>query len=196
MAQAKLATYRVEVQQTISGQTHTNRMYVKSDGTVIGGKIQLQDRAAANQDWDTVARQFSKTVSRLTNNTASLSNVVLKQKVGLLWVPLDFATPVNDFQADATQVATEVTLVLRDTAFNKVKVVCLDTILAPPVHYASPPGAGNAQTFSKNFLDIAASVNNPWAFMVSLSNHYLHLSAFVGMTITLNRRVRRRRGLT
>jgi len=196
MAQAKVATWRITGSYNVSGLLHKARMFVKSDGSISSGVNQIQDRTGTSLDWSLAAHQWSKTWTRILNNATTLPDLVLEQKVGLIWVPVQFTSPSNELQADATLPTTQVTLTLRATNNDKLKVVVLDTTQAAPQHFAGRPSASsNIQVFTDHFLS-GGNAADPYMVMVSESNHYLNTAPFVGLTITLNRRVRRARGLT
>lgn len=197
MAQPFNATYRITVPYTVTGVPHKLRFYVKSTGAVSGGNILIVNRTAGTDVWQDIIQAFyDEVLSWAYSFTETAMGTALLEKFdGLLWLPQQAYTGVLTTHGVAAPVyASQNTLVLRDTSFDQIKIVYLEASAPIPYHSASAPGSGIPQSLSAAFLS-AVSVNSMYNYVVSRSNDYIAASGgFVGLTGTLNRKVRRRRG--
>lgn len=198
MAQPFTATWRITWPYLVAGVAHKLRQYVNSDGSVVAGVIQIFDRNLTPFNWTAAAQQM---VDQLSNNmldqSTSYGAALLENRTGSLWNLMATATVSPSGSLAGVKSATQYTIVLRDSLFNKMKVILLDAAWPAPAHYTVPTGGADAHERSFMAALAAAGSNIPFDFIVSRSGHYVAASGgFVGSTIALNRKVRRRRGLT
>jgi len=194
MSQALVATHRITQPYTVSGVQHKIRYYVKRDLGVVTPPYFIINRAATSMNWTLVAEQFAFRMGYMSQ--ASWGPAVLEELSGTLWLPLDVYQPTGQSAGGSVQVATQTTMVLRDTAFKNFHVVFMEQTQAAPYHNIAPFALGTSQgNMQHGWLSDGADIHDPYQFQVSRGNRYLATSPFIGYTIALNRKVRRRRGL-
>jgi hypothetical protein len=78
----------------------------------------------------------------------------------------------------------------------KLKVVTLEPSQTAPQHGVSPTGGdASMDNWISAFLSSGTTTNHAYRWVVSHRDLYLNTSPFVGYTVSLNRKIRRRRGL-
>lgn len=192
------ALWRITWPYLIGGVSHKVRLYVKSIGTVVGGVIQLTDRNLTDFDWTDAADDFVTMLSaNMLDQSTSYGTVLLEQRSGALWNLMDTHTPSPSGSLTPYHPGSQYTIVLRDTSFGKVKVVLLETVWPAPNHFVTPTGGTDSHEDAFMGVLSGTGTHYPYMWIISRGGHFLAVSgAFVGGTITLNRKVRRRRGLT
>lgn len=196
MPQALLATYRLRTEYTIGGLTHKTVQYVKG---VSGspGSIILTDRTSATHTLQQAADAWAQNLDAILDNTLTSVNVFLDQLVAGIWQLVDTVTvSLAGSSGTAYKPATQLTYVFRDSSFFKMKVVLIEASQSAPAHWTSPTGGGSSNnTLVKEYTSGHVSTHAVWLWGVSRGNRYLADSPFVGGTCTLNRKIRRARGL-
>lgn len=200
MTTALSATGRITIPITVIGFTHKLRVYCRNP-TVAGATFNINSRATDSNDtdWEAAAHDLQQTVSYLYQAGTTYGDAILEHYSGGVWSVLATKTEsITDHGSGTNSIGNQITMVLRDLLFHKVKVVILEGFSATLFHYSSYPsiGAGAVQNFVKEFTSNKTLTNAPYNWMVGRGNQYLNTSPFVGLTGTSNRRVRRRRGLT
>lgn len=197
---AIVATGRISIAWTTNGQVHKTRAYVRQ-ATAIGGTWNINSRTTDANDtpWKTAAEGLFQSLSYAMSNESTAQEAVLELRSGTIWTPTDVYAPFVTFNGSGASAlsSTQTTLFLKDALFNKLKVIVLEGNEAAPQHWNTWSGGDAAlDNFAKQFLSNYTVTVAPYLWMVSKYNQYLASSAFVGLTVSLNRKVRRRRGLT
>lgn len=198
MPQPFTATKRIHWQYTIGGLTHDAHLFCKGVGGSAGSHT-LTYRDASVVAVQIAVNNLATTWSQLMPTGFAFSDFKLESLVGVSWTLLDAYTPTfTDGSAGSSAVASQVTMVLRDTNPFPIKVVLLEGNVAPPQHYVNEPSVpiGAQRNFVDLFTHFGVNANRPFEWVVSRAENYIAASGeFVGITTTLNRRVRRDRGL-
>ena len=197
MSQPLVATGRLKVQITVNSLIHTLHAYVRNIQTA-GSSFNINSRATDSNDldWKDAAEGWFESLTYAAPAGITASDITLEQLVSLVWTPLATFTPTVSNESGTALPAGQITLVLRDKLFKKVKVLFLEGNQGAPQHWNSPTG-GNAamQNFTKQWLSTFTVTHAPYNWQVGRSNQFLAASPFVGYTVALNRKLRRRRGL-
>lgn len=189
---------RIVVPYTVDGLTHKVRFYARNP-QAVGGSFNVNSRALDNNDivWTAALARVTLAMSNIMPSGAVWGSAFLEKFDGSVWNALAFSTPTDAMTGSGYQKATQLTMVLRDTAGKKLKVVWLEMTKVAPVHFTSPTGGDvDMDALIAPFVAGGGNASDPYNWQVSHRNLYVNTSPFVGMTITLNRKVRRRRGLT
>lgn len=199
MSQPLLATGRIVMPLTTSGLTHAYHAYVRN--IQVGGstyKVNTRTTDSNDLNWETAAQAFFSATSYLSATDQGVSGLILLQQlVSGVWQTISTYTPSGGFNGGGSvQPASQYTLWLRDSAYKPMKVVMLDTNQTPPQHFTIITGGDAASdNFVKQWLSTYTVTSAPYIWQVSRGDRYINTSAFVGSTVTLNRKVRRARGL-
>ncbi len=191
---------RITLTYTIDGLIHKARAYCKQPAPV-GATYNITNRSGtpAIINWTAAADDFATSIANLLATGATPSPAMLEQFDGLIWQPLAFHAIAWTPAGSSSQVASQSTTVIRDVSNKKLKVVVLEGHQVPPTHFTSTTqGTGGYQNFLKEWLNGSFTLTNA-PYLWATSHRELFISpagAFVGSTVTLNRRIRRRRGLT
>jgi hypothetical protein len=196
MAQPLVATSRITIPYTVDGQPHKARAYCSQSGVVVGGFIQIDSRITPSAiGWNDATMQWQSRLQQILPNTTVFGAALLEERSGVVWNPLDVLA-LTGTGTNSTKPASQITTVLRDAAFFKVKAVLLDTNQQPTNHYGSPvTGVTDLDTY---LVGYSASIipEDPFYWQKSRGDRFLISSPFVGLTTDFNDRVRRARGLT
>lgn len=202
MATPLAATGRITIPYTIAGFVHKFRIFVRGLAPV-GGSFNHNSRALDENDqvWTDSADALATTLSYVTGAALCFGDAVLEQQSGGIWTALATHTPSYvDHTPGAGTLGKQITLVLRDITLKKVKFVVLDAPGPELYHSASQTAIAATEAywgnFVKQFMSIFSVTHAPYNWAVGRGNQYLNTSPLVGFTLTSNRRLRRRRGLT
>lgn len=198
MAEPLVAEGRIVFAYTVDGLTHEIRAYVRNPQE-SGGTWFINSRTLDENDldWEDAADGLFASASYPIGDDVTFPDMELQIRDGVVWNLVATHTGASSNTSGAHKPGAQCTLVLRDTAFKKVKVVVEEPNTASPYHFLSVAAAtGILDDFSKQYTPSATVTNAPYHWQVSRGNRYLNTSSFVGLTGSLNRRVRRRRGLT
>lgn len=194
------ATGRITVPVTYANLQHKIRVYARNP-QAVGGSFNINTRAtdANDLDWTDAVDALIEAVSYMYANTATFGDASLEHRDGSIWTLLANYTPAGTTHfTGANNEGWQITSVLRDITLKKVKLVMLEGNAGALLHVGSYSGfgAGTYLNFIKEFTINKTLTNAPYNWMVSRGNQYLNTASFVGLTVTPNKRVRRRRGLT
>ncbi len=192
------ATGRLTAQYVISGKTHKWHAYCRNI-QAVGGSFNINSRTLDANDlvWTAVADRLGAVLNNMLPVGATYASFLLEKFISPVWVVQDVRTVTCTPSSTVAALATQNTIVFRDTQLHKVKVVLLETIEVAPQHFVTPTGGDSAfDSFIGFFLSTASVPEDPYNWMVGRSNQYLNTQPFVGATVTLNRKMRRVRGLT
>lgn len=190
------ATGRITWNYTVNGQAHKARVFTKAP-SLVGGAYYLDSRTTpASLIWEDCADKLTDAMTEIMGTGYTAGQAVLEHRVGSLWSTLAVHSIPTVTRSANAQPATETTLVLRDTAFHLVKVILLEGLETPPQHSVDPAGGdATMDLLIGAFLPTAPNAEDPYNWQVGRSNLFLNTTPFVAFTVTLNRKIRRRRGL-
>ncbi len=198
MSQPLIATGRLLWTYTYSGITHKLIAYVRNV-QAVGGSWNINSRTTDANDllWTLAAEALEQSVSYLLANSVAGGDVLLQTLAAGVWNTLATYSPVTSHAVGTTVPVAQSTMVLRDTNFKKVKVVVMEPNQAAPQHWVSPLGGdANMDNFTKQWMSTFTVSNAPYNWQVGRGNQYLSTSPFIGITVTLNKKLRRARGYT
>lgn len=197
MSQTLISTARMQLSYTIAGLQHKLNLYVKN-ATPSGGTYDIDVRPSVGGviTFDHAADGIADVLEELMPSGATLDSVALQLLTGSIWNSVYFANPSMTPSANTYVKAQQVTLVLRDTSFFKVKVITLEQTFPLPVHYSSYAAlGGDTLNYVKEFTGNNTVTYPPFNWVVSRGERFLADGPFVGLTTDLNDKVRRARGL-
>jgi len=204
MAQPLIPTHRLVMVYPTSGLLHRAVKYCLPVPGGVPGAFSLIDRTGGSVLLSEAATGFADAFGFLIGKGGAV-NITFEQLVTLTqWQVLDsfIQTPQQGPTLANNSLGQQTTAVLRDTAAHEVKVVCLEGAAAYVGHTNTNLGLGvNVQGFVDAHIgnisdDGAATGIYPYKWEVSRSAKYIaEFSAVVGVTLSTNRKVRRRRGL-
>lgn len=197
MSTALAATDRLTINYTVLTLAHKITMYCKQ-GSPIAGVAQVLDRdgvsliavaSAAQFVWDTMRDKFTTTVLA--------ADYLLEHRSGIAWNPVEADVLTGIGTGGSAAVASQFTLVLRDTSFLKIH----NLLLEHSEGYAGHSNTGlGLNTPLDNYVLAYISDIDPvcqWHWVKSRGDHYILASgAGAGGTLGLNDKIRRARGLT
>jgi len=192
-----VAASRIVLPININGLVHKLRVYARN-ATLVGTDWMINTRETDANDlaWADAVADLAAAVSFLLPTTASANAAILEKRTGDLWNPVDFVVVPLPNKGGTSVAASQITLVMRDTTFYKVKVVVMEGIIDGPGRYPSfDTLTGALLNMASEWDDTHTLDNAPWRWQVGRDNEYLLDNPFVGLTITFNRKMRRARGL-
>jgi len=188
---------RVTIPYTIAGVPHITRLYVKQP-TATGGTYNIFGRFSVTADipWKDAADGMAEAISNVIPAAISPDTVLLEQFDGLIWVLRETHTTTFPNIGGTSQVAGQITVSLRDAAGLQAKLVILEGNQVYPTKFTSPTGgAGGMDALILEFTSGATLSPSPWVTVVSHREQFLQSAPFISAVITMNRAIRRRRGL-
>jgi hypothetical protein len=199
MSQPLLATFRMVINYRVAGVNHAWRGYCFAPTPTVGAPDILQRDGVSVLDW-TDAANYSWDQMRTLYNTGSIDSAqaVLEQFADPVWNPISFHTLTGGGASSASQKnAQQITYVLRDTAFFKLRFILLETVQGYTGHVGTGYGLGTDQnSFTEKLDGTETNVNAFWNWQKSRGNRYFLASGTVaGLTFDLNDKLKRRRGL-
>lgn len=197
MATPLTATHRFTMSYVVDGFTHIKRSYCKRQDPLIGGPAVL-DRNGSLIDVVDAAQGLWDTFSQSLETTVPPPAVLFEERSGSLWLPVAAATVTGSGSStNGVRLASQYTLVVRDTAFKKIRATWLEFSEAYVGH--SPSGLGISTTLdviANNYNGAGAIANHPFLWEKSRGDNYILASgAIAGGTLDLNDKIKRRRGL-
>jgi hypothetical protein len=181
----------------VDGLTHRSHEFTKP--AVVGGasyQIPVQG-GGANINWEDAVDVYAAFLSFIMATATTPGVATLEQKVSGSWLVKSSHTPAFSNAAGTYIKATQLTIAMKDTGNNIMKTIQLEGPFDLPRHWASfsavPSGA--IKDALTGFDSTNTGATNPYKWMVSGQELHLRSSPIVGVTTTLNRRVRRSRGL-
>lgn len=200
MSTALSATGRITVPVIVSNFTHKVRVFVRNP-QAVGGSFNINSRAtdANDQVWTDALNDFVTTISWMFGGGATFADAILEHQTGGIYTTLATATPSFVSHVSGTpSLGWQTTWVFRDLLNKQVKLEFLEGYLQTLTHVGAVGafGAGAPLSFLTEFLPTHTLTHAPYVWMVSRGNQYLNTAPFVGLTVSTNKRIRRRRGLT
>lgn len=188
MSQDLVATARIHMFYTVSGHDHEVSFFCKA--TEVGGNWVLTDRdtGVTAIAWGDAVEQVAYGVNAiLPSAVASMGAALLETRTGIMWNAVDAHTVSAQPGRGSLVPYSQATLTLRDTAFNKCRVIMLETNQALGYQLVSPTGGdANADDMIGKFISTTTDAAAPYRWMVSKSNHFLHTNSFVTFSTWTN----------
>lgn len=200
MATTLVPTYRMEFSYVVTGLLHKVRHYVNVD-TSTPVKILKRDGTTAITPAAAAAGFVDAFQSGYGVNQPTAFGWIFQHLVTGVWLPVATGTEPNENTVTTPQqLGAQVTSVFRDTAFKKVRLIELESIVPGPFHFANLAAATSFNAALGGLLqqyDSTFTVTNPpFEWVVGRSGNYLATNPLVGVTWDLNDKVRRARNLT
>lgn len=194
MSTVLVASWRITIPYTVTGQNHKVHAYARIATTTPSFGLRHRDLTTVIP-WTDAADQFNRYFGdAFLPAAATWGTVLLEQLVGSLWQP-QATHSVTGTQTGTTIPASQVTVVLRDTTFKKIRLVALDTKYQPPIRWANLPTGtvidNNLVEWTGAYTDTAS----PFLWQVGRSNNFLQADPIAGISVDLNDKLRRARGL-
>lgn len=197
MATPLSATGRIVLPYTVDGQVHQWHAYVRNP-TVTGSTYNINTRTTDSNDldWLAAADGMAATLSKFVSSATAFGSALLQLRSGSVFNTVAAKTVTNGSAVSGYNKASQLSIVMRDTLFRKVKVILLEGIFSPPFHAPGyPTGDTGVDGLVKEFTSAHTVTAAPYIWLVGRGNGYLNTSPVLGVTIALNRKVRRNRGL-
>lgn len=197
MATPLSAIHRLTLNYNVAGFSHVLRAYC-ARGADVSGVPQLLARDAVSLVSVPSAAQGLWDLIREVHPSGTLAATgFFEARSGLVWNPIIGLTPTGAGTGGAATLAQQETITVRDANFNKIKVVIMESDQGYIGHSASGLGINSEvddQITRLNGTDTDA--NAPFNWMKSRGNAYISAtSPIAGVTMDLNDKLKRRRGL-
>lgn len=200
MSQPLLAVTRISVFYTIQSFRHVWRGYVSQDPAAFtprhilkrDGVTSISWVVAAQAAWDTIRQVIRSTETPVPS--ARLENLVVGTNQ---WQLTDVANLINaGASADATVKASQLTVVVRDTAFKFLRFVVLESTPGYVGHAENGLGIdAHIDVVVNNLNGTNIAANEPFTWQMSRGFRYINPSGSIaGATLDLNDKLKRRRG--
>lgn len=197
MTNPMAATGRIRVHYTISGLTHTVSVFCRNVQNQSGSYF-INSRTLDENDvpWIYAADRLVNSLQAIMPAGVTYSVAELQEYDGLIWTTTDThaLTPAEAFGTSVP--AGQLTLTFRDKTNYHVKLVVMETQEAPGAKVISPTGGdSDLDALVAAWTSTVGNANDPFAWAVGRSNQYLAASPFISATVSLNRKLRRARGM-
>lgn len=196
MSQAFTATWRMFLPYTVDGVLH--KAYALCRIALDGSDYKLEDRVSGANAyvWTLGAEKYGLAMGQCVPSGVTYGTMELQHKVGFIWQTQDTHTYSGSPGASTYVKGSQITLTLRDSAFNKVKIVELDITQQLPAKYnAWNGGSSSLDAFVGPFTENSTDDHDPWHWIQSRSMHFLADSPFVSVKLTLNSQLENKRGV-
>lgn len=192
------ATAKLTFSYSVSGFIHKLNAYMAYND--ILGQHQMVDRDGLTTVLWVTGAQYLWDIMRGLFSAASVpapASVSLFSRSGILWNLIDVATLTGVGNGIGAMVpAQQITWVLRDTGFKKMRYLYLETTLGYVYH--SPTGVGQTaeeQNSCDMLTGVDASAAAPFRWLKSRGDRFLAASGQIaGLTHDLNDKLKRARG--
>lgn len=186
-------SHRVTIPYSNDGLQHTQHLFVKA--TASGGGYDLIHQLSGDQPWEDDVNHWIALAAEFFKTTTLFGSCILEQYAAGEYLPVATMTPTQTTgnRSSSYAPASQLTNVFRDTAFRKVRINFMETVIGNPFHYTSLTTA-NAD-LNALLSDIISPVgDNDAGFWLRSRSEYF-ISSFVSSTATDNKRLRRDRNL-
>jgi len=191
------ATHRITISYIVAGSLHKYRAYCKRQDPLIGDPAVL-DRDGGLITWTDAAEGLWGLVNQLYNTAVAAASALFEERSGAVWLPIASAT-LAAVGTDATPYAPaqQITWVIRDTAFKKIRAVWLETSQPYIGHSNTVTGlSAGVNQVGAAYQEEGAFTNNAFRWQKSRGDNYiLATGAVAGVTFDLNDKLKRGRGL-
>jgi hypothetical protein len=198
MSTPLVSSRRITLTYVVLGLSHKHRHYaVNADS---GGIRQVLHRDGTTViSWTDAAQALWDAIRQVLDNTVPAATALLEDRSGTLWLPTASATLSNAGQVSGVvNIASQITTVLRDTTFKKIRSIVLEHDEGYVGHSATGHTISSAVTSMVSALDgtVVSPAETPFNWIVGRSENYILSSgAVAGVTLDSNDRIRRSRGV-
>lgn len=199
MATPLSATHRMTIAYQVKSRTHKLRMYVKLGAPIAGVQQFIQRDGVTLTPFPTAAQEVWDIIRSLLEAATPAASALLEVASGPLpiWLPVDTATLTGvGTHSGAANIASQATWVVRDSAFNKVKVLVMEHCEGYLGHSNTGLGVSTPlDSVTTNLFTSGAPADSSYFWQVGRSNLYLLTTGTVaGLTLDLNDKLKRDRG--
>lgn len=178
----------------VNGLTHVHHVFCEADD-IGGGDYTLLANGATAQDWKDDAQDYLDRWQQFMSADASFGDIRLEQLEAGVYVPLASDPPASAIgqSGDAYFPASQLTVVLYDEVFRKIRLNIMESVQGNPFHYLN---TSTPNTWVNAFLtDITAPVVDTDAgfWLKSRTNYFVR--GYISVTATDNRSTRRDRSI-
>lgn len=196
MATTLTATHRITLTYVCTGFTHLWRGFCKVGSTVLGVRQLVCRDGITEISWKDGIEYWGSKVPEFADCDATMS-ALLEVRSGTLWNPLDADAFTVGLFGGTFAPASQYTAVVRDTAFKKIRVVLMEGFNGYVGHAASGYGINAGLDDMSDVLngnDADPLTNYQWQKSRG-DNYILASGAIAGVTLDLNDKLKRARGL-
>lgn len=189
------ASGRLTLNITWQGLTHKMRFpCILNNVSAYDGKLLTRAPFAGNVTTGAAAQQAWENLVALYQNNVSPPSWLLEQDIGGIFIPIDNGSLVNDGSATVNGVeAGEITYTFKDSNNHRLKLIALETIAVPPQHSVDFVSAVALNALVRDMFSPGSSAGvGCWVY----SRTAAPIARCVGITVALNKRVRRSRHTT
>lgn len=194
MSQPLIATWRLTQPYTVAGLVHKWRAYFRIATTTPALTVRARD-GVTTFAIDDVIERVAQNMRNVLPTGATFGTALVEEHVGLIWQPRYVHLPTPSAAAGTHFPATQITVTMRDSGFHFVRLVILDGNVSAPRHFATLPATSEINAWLAGYVSTAPNPEAPYFWQVSRSNLYLLDGGFAGITLDLNDKIRRARGL-
>lgn len=195
------ANYRISIAYVVRTIPHVWRGYCKRGADLSGIPSVIVRDGSTTIEWSHAAQGAWNVIRQILENETPAPNATLEHRLTgtQVWETIDTAA-LESTGADTqdTSLASQLTVVLRDTANKKIRFVVLEHSRGYVGHAANHDGFGDpVKSLVKNLDGFVTDDNTiPFGWQVSRANNYIKATgACAGITLDLNDKVKRGRGL-
>lgn len=196
MSTPLLATGRMKIPYTATGQNHVMHCYVRGL-TLVGSDWMINSRTLDANDtlWTDALERMAVAFEQITSSAVDGGIAELQKLEDGVWITVDTQPFTLADQIGTMVAASQYTLTLRDRNNKHVKVVVMEHTVGTPTHSIAITGPGTqGGLFNAMFGASAANAADPYNWLVGRGNQFLATNPFIAATTTFNRKLRRARG--
>lgn len=197
MAQPLLATNRVTFTFTVSGLNHVQRFYCERAAPLLGVE-QLADRdGIVTRDAQSCFDSGWQGIARVLGVLTTTATAILEEYSAPLWNPVAAFTVSAAGDQAADTPASQLTVVVRDTAFKKIRM----TTMEPGLGYAGHSNTGYGFNVSADqYIDSITGADTDtfgiYRWAKSRGDRFIMASGMIaGATLDFNDKLKRSRNL-
>lgn len=186
------ASHQIDFHYKTNGLAHV--LQLRCHATPSGGSYDLASYTGTNLPWTVNVDNFVTVLKPLFKASQdNIEKAVLQEYDGGTYNPLEeYSIGVDGTGTSGRVVAGQFTLMYRDAAFKRLKIVLMEPALGDvPIHQ----GYGGIGGALLAFVDDTKNVSSGHAGAWIRSRIDSHINQFIDITGSLNKKTRRRRGL-
>lgn len=194
------ASLRIELRYSVNAILHKYRGYVTNDPVPATPRHLIKRDGVTSVVWTTVAQDWWNVAKAFYVAAVQPPLAVLEALVGgtNIWQPVDtFQTVGVGTNVGVTQTCQQATWVLRDQNFHPIHAEWFETAVGGWTDHSANGLGSSMDAWTNTYNGTLVATNNFYNFQVGRSGLIIAVSGSVaGWTLTANRKLRRRRGLT
>jgi hypothetical protein len=193
-----VATARIQIPYIVSGFTHIHHAYVRN-AQLVGGNWLINSRALDENDtnWHDAVDSILGSISFWAPNGTTVGAALLQKRSGGIWNNVDLYSPAfNPTGGGGPVAAGQATLTLKDKLLYNFKVQFMELQESYPQLIKNPTaGDADMDDFIGRYTQSGGASLYPYDFIVSRLDQFVASSPFVSLSVFLNRKVARARGV-